>query len=238
MVFQTNGNLTTDKRTVNDTTTWDTDTDWNAYQSKSGIQISNGVLKLAEGSTFTQISQENDADLSEWTGDLASYTTVTMPVVANSTHSIEYSTDSSEKVISKSFSSRQYSEYRFYIQSSDTNDEIIFYDGNSDDAVFCIFFQQYDLYVSDPWASRYDVTNSTGGDRTGGVSLGTINEGDWYEVVVVPDWGTSNITVTANSTTQTVSMLTSGSVPDTVDLTCNAGSASTGGYVDEIRVKE
>lgn len=238
MVFQENGNLTTDKRTANDTSNWDTDTDWNAYQSKSGIQVSNGVLKLAEGSTLTQISQENDGDLSEWTGDLSSYTTVTTPVVSNSSHSIEYSTDSSERVISKTFSSKQYTEYRFYIQSSDTNDEIIFYDGNSDDAVLCIFFQQFSLHISDPWASRYNVSNSTGGERGNGVLLSSINEGDWYEIVVTPDWNNSNMTVTANGDTVTVNMLSSGTVPDTIDLTCNVGSASTGGYVDEIRVKE
>ena len=46
--FETSGTLTTDKRTVNDTTTWDTQTEWEAYQSKDGIEINNGVLELAQ----------------------------------------------------------------------------------------------------------------------------------------------------------------------------------------------
>lgn len=48
MVFYENGTLTTDKRTIDDAQTWDTQTDWEAYQSKTNIQIANGVVKLSE----------------------------------------------------------------------------------------------------------------------------------------------------------------------------------------------
>lgn len=48
MPFNTDGTLTTDKKTVNDTDGWDTQTEWEAYQSATNIQISTGVVKLSE----------------------------------------------------------------------------------------------------------------------------------------------------------------------------------------------
>jgi len=48
MPFPTNGTLTTDTRETAISETWDTQTDWNAYQSKSSVSIDNGVLKLSE----------------------------------------------------------------------------------------------------------------------------------------------------------------------------------------------
>lgn len=46
--YQTEGSLTTDKRTVDDTTTWDSQSEWEAYQSASGVEIVDGSVQLAE----------------------------------------------------------------------------------------------------------------------------------------------------------------------------------------------
>lgn len=46
MPYKTSGTLTTDEREVAIDETWDTDSDWNAYQSKTDIEINNGVVEL------------------------------------------------------------------------------------------------------------------------------------------------------------------------------------------------
>lgn len=54
MAYVSEGTLTTDKREVAISETWDSDTDWNAYQSKSGIEVVSGTLQLAESALDTQ----------------------------------------------------------------------------------------------------------------------------------------------------------------------------------------
>lgn len=48
MPFNTNGTLVTDQREIAISDTWETQTDWEAYQSNSNIDISNGTLSLTE----------------------------------------------------------------------------------------------------------------------------------------------------------------------------------------------
>ncbi len=48
MPYVSNGTLKTDEREVAISETWDTQTEWEAYQSLNGIQINSGVLSLAE----------------------------------------------------------------------------------------------------------------------------------------------------------------------------------------------
>lgn len=47
-LYPSNGSLTTDKRTVDDTTTWDSQSDWEAYQSASNVEIVSGSVQLVE----------------------------------------------------------------------------------------------------------------------------------------------------------------------------------------------
>lgn len=44
--YESSGELTTDKRSVATSETWETQTDWEAYQSKDSIRINSGVLEL------------------------------------------------------------------------------------------------------------------------------------------------------------------------------------------------
>lgn len=48
MAFSSNGTLTTDQRTVNDSETWETQSDWEAYQSKNNTEVVNGSVQLSE----------------------------------------------------------------------------------------------------------------------------------------------------------------------------------------------
>lgn len=60
MPFANQGTLTTDKRTVAVSTEWATQTDWEAYQSKNEINITNGTLKLALITTDSVTSRPDD----------------------------------------------------------------------------------------------------------------------------------------------------------------------------------
>lgn len=44
--YPSNGSLTTDKRTVDDSITWDSQSDWEAYQSASNVEIVDGSVQL------------------------------------------------------------------------------------------------------------------------------------------------------------------------------------------------
>jgi len=46
MPFRSNGEIVSSKKTVNDSDGWSTQTDWENYQSISGLVIENGVVKL------------------------------------------------------------------------------------------------------------------------------------------------------------------------------------------------
>lgn len=48
MSYSSSGSLTTDKREVAVDETWETQTDWEAYQSKTNIDITTGTVTLAE----------------------------------------------------------------------------------------------------------------------------------------------------------------------------------------------
>lgn len=48
MAYPNQGTLRTDRRQVNISSTWDSDADWNNYQSKTDITVSGGALQLTE----------------------------------------------------------------------------------------------------------------------------------------------------------------------------------------------
>lgn len=46
--YPSNGSLTTDKRTVDDSATWDSQAEWEAYQEAMDVEIVNGAVQLAD----------------------------------------------------------------------------------------------------------------------------------------------------------------------------------------------
>ena len=70
MPFNSEGTLKTDKREVAESETWESQTDWEAYQSVSSVEINNGVLTLSEST----LPDEEDVlawyDFSEEDGSL------------------------------------------------------------------------------------------------------------------------------------------------------------------------
>jgi len=72
MPYSDNGTLTTDKRTVNEETSWSSQSDWAAYQSAEDVEIVDGAIQLAEGPAIP------DSELSDyWPTDEGSGTTLT-----------------------------------------------------------------------------------------------------------------------------------------------------------------
>lgn len=48
MPYVPDGTLVTDKRTINDSDGWDSQSEWEAYQSANGVEIVSGAVELAE----------------------------------------------------------------------------------------------------------------------------------------------------------------------------------------------
>lgn len=73
MPFKDSGTLTTDKRTVDVSTEWATQTDWEAYQSQTNINITTGTLKLADESGIPEsVVSQYDAREESSTGEISS----------------------------------------------------------------------------------------------------------------------------------------------------------------------
>lgn len=69
MAFANEGTLTTDKRVVDVNETWETQTEFTAYQSINNIDVSSGVLSLAQTPTQPTVLQPNSGDLVNFTGN-------------------------------------------------------------------------------------------------------------------------------------------------------------------------
>jgi len=52
MAYETSGSLTTDERETSDEVSWDTQTEWEAYQSATNVDITDGVVSLDTTSTI------------------------------------------------------------------------------------------------------------------------------------------------------------------------------------------
>ena len=68
MPFPSNGQLKTDIREVAISETWASQADWEAYQSKSNVEISNGVLSLSEFSYIAPGSAVHNWQYTEGSG--------------------------------------------------------------------------------------------------------------------------------------------------------------------------
>lgn len=64
MPYYTNGSITTGKRSIAESDTWETQSDWEAYQTLSNLSISSGTLSLAQ---IPLIDKFEDNDLTEYT---------------------------------------------------------------------------------------------------------------------------------------------------------------------------
>lgn len=111
MSYASEGTLKTDKREVAESETWESQTDWEAYQSVSNIEITNGTLLLSEQSfpdsgvaryTFDDADTDNGTAVDIWNANNATINGATTGVSgANQTYTTNeaYSFEVSDNVI-------------------------------------------------------------------------------------------------------------------------------------------
>lgn len=91
MSYNPSGNLVTDKRVIEESSGWDTQTEWEAYQSKNQISIIDGILQLSEEVTGPIILDDfEDGDIAEYDGDIGVFG---MGAGYNSTYSAKATLD-------------------------------------------------------------------------------------------------------------------------------------------------
>lgn len=194
MPFQNNGSLTSNKLTINDSDGWSTQTEWNQYQSLSGINIVNGSVKLAEQTSETVLLPQSN-DLTNFSGNTSGMSildTTTIGEVNSGPFrnlALMENNNGGDMRSSKVYSTSGLNSYpeagdtfSWYQSepsySSDNGDFATLFAVQSADATnhygFSIDPGDRFQYVKD---QTYVTTNNP-----------TINAGDWYEIEVT--WGT------------------------------------------------
>lgn len=155
MTFLTSGNLITDKQTIQTSFEWNTQTEWEAYQSNTDIQIDSGVLKLADWTPdqiaslahwydATQISGSDGDAIGTWTDqegteNLTESTSSKKPTLRtdgiNGLNTLEF--DGSDDRLNKNFAdiSQPYQIFAIYQKRSSGTQEKLF-DGTTDAALY------------------------------------------------------------------------------------------------------
>lgn len=193
--YQSEGSLTTDKRTVDDTETWDAQSGWEAYQSASNVEIVNGAVQLAEQTVPEAITNQwrhsegtgtvvadsvgsNDADLigAIWEEDNFRYT---------------YST------VYDGTDDRWETQNEFGINGQNaTMIGWVYYQSNAD---YAPLLSARDFSTGDGWkidiapGPVLRVTNQSGGSATHQQGTYNLVSGTWYFLAGTVDGDTTNV---------------------------------------------
>lgn len=73
MPFNSSGTLVTDKRDIAISESWDSQTEWESYQSATGIEVTNGVIKLSDDPIPPGTIDDFESYLYEDAGNTLSY---------------------------------------------------------------------------------------------------------------------------------------------------------------------
>lgn len=190
--------------------------------------------------TTTDISQEEDGDLAEWSGGMNA-SVVTDRTISGSTYAISMDTDGSEQLFSTSFQEIEYRRFSFHLYGEGENGEIIMFDSDAQEPMFCVFWSgnKDAIYWSDPFAENtfLEGDDLVGGDRRAGTSITDSGvNGQYNHVEVFPDWDlqTADVYLNGSIVLSDITWSSASGVPDTCYLTQNAGSSEDGEVVDEI----
>lgn len=200
------------------------------------------IVEVIDTSTMTEIdiSKEEDGDISEWNGNTGSFSVTESPVVSDSSHNIKLTTGGNAKNIDVSYEEKQYLEFNFYVYpKSNTNSEIVFWDGKTSSALFCVYFREDSgIFYSSP-INQTNKLSKIGslGQRASGVELQSESNTSkqFYNIKIRPDYEneTVNIVLDGSTVLSNQSFLESGT-PNQCRLACNTGQSSANSYVDEI----
>lgn len=193
MAYESSGSLTTDKKS-GDSFGWDTQTDWEAYQSINNINIVNGALELA--TTTTIVDDFEDGDLSEYSVGSTGYYTTTTARSQNGSYALSGGSSSTSNEYVGSTSG-----LNAYPSPGDTFRFWLYSDSASDTQQRTYWATQGDGSATDE-GSGYSVEhNSRDGsfnlyrhDSGGQTELDTVSyavaDDEWVEIEV--RWGTDN----------------------------------------------
>lgn len=189
------------------------------------------------------ISQEEDGELSEFSGDTSYYQTVKSPTVSGSDYAISYSTDSNDRYIEAPFDRGQYEQFSLYIYPENVNSEVLFVDSSNGNVIFGIYFRNRNqdpggIYYSGSDDTTGAIVNSGSTLRSGGVNLVSQSNitSKYYHIEITNiDWEneTVDINVDGSKVVSNKSFILSG-VPDIIQLSNNQGSSYSRSYVDKI----
>jgi len=187
------------------------------------------------------ISQEEDGDLAEYSGDTSYYGATSSPTISGSDYAISYSNDQSPTYVEAPFEGGEYGEFSMYVYPEDVNNEVLLVDSDSGNVVFGVYHRSEDhgIFYSGANAELGSVTDGGSTSREGGTELVPPDvPSEYYHVELTNiDWsaGTLDIAVDGSTVASDEAFIGSG-VPDTIQLTSNSGinNPNSGGYVDKV----
>lgn len=193
------------------------------------------------------ISQEEDGELSEYTGNSSYYKTVSSPTISGSDYAISYSTDSNDRYIEAEFERGKYNKFSLYVYPENVNSEVLFVDSSNGNVIFGIYFRDRNrntagIYYSGSDKTTGSIKNSGSVNRYDGTELvsSSNTSSKYYHIEIINiDWSneTVDIAVDGSTVVSDVSFILSG-VPDIIQLSNNTGSSVTRSYVDKIDIGE
>lgn len=203
------------------------------------VEVVNSVIIPDSG-----ISQEEDGDLSNYTGTTSYFTTTKNPTVSGSDYAISFSNSTSNsEYVENTFDYGQVDKISMYLYPEDNNNEVVFIDSSNGNVIFCIYFRSRDdtgIYYSAAKDSRGSIQNTGSNPRINGTTLvsGSNTNTRYYHIEIQNiNWSdkTVDIAVDGSIVATDKSFILSG-VPDILQLNSSYGGSSnrTGGYIDKI----
>ncbi len=235
-----------------DTTTgsleWVTDSNQTAKDYTATVLSENDTatqtVTVASAIPDSAISQEEDGNLSEYTGTTSYFTAEESPTISGSDYSILFSngTDNSQYV--ENTFDYDLHEISFYVYPENNNNEVIFVDSSNGNVIFCIYFRDRDnagIYYSSANRSNGSISNTgSAGSYTNGGELvsGSSVSAKYYHIEILNiDYNneTADIAVDGSVILSNENFILSGK-PDILQLSSSFGASEnrTGGYVDKI----
>lgn len=186
------------------------------------------------------ISQEEDGDIQDWTGEPSYYGTVSSPTIDGSDYAISFSNDGDERYIDNSFESGEYERFSMHIYPEELNSEALLWDSSSSSVILGVYFNtSLGIHYAGANNATGDPFANPGPSRTNGTELvsDSNTSAQYYHIEFANiDWvnETCDILVDGAVEVADASFHNSG-VPNQIRLTSNYSSpGKTGGYIDKI----
>mgnify|MGYP006277981741 CR=1 FL=1 len=231
--------------------TWAGESDWAAGVSDNVEVVDDGLVGCTPQQSLesldSTISQEEDGNLLEYTGDTEFYNITTSPTVSGSEYAIQFGNDSTLRYIEAAFTGEQYRRYSLYIHpQNEYNNAVVFGDSTNGNAVFAIYFREFNntgsagIYYTGADGEKGSVTTTGSAFRSNGTQL--LSEANtnaqYYHIELLNiDWENETVDIALDgSTIVTSAPFNLPGVPDFIQFTSNSGVVDNigTGYVDKI----